>query len=135
MKDVSIKAVLLGFLVDVGATAIIVIVAVVAALFAKPGLFADEQALEAAFSSTGVLLAGLAVGLLCTMLGGFVAGSVAKKAHYLNSGLVGALGLLVGVAFVGQSPLWYDIVTFTAVIPAAVLGGHLAKGRRSAPSN
>ncbi|HAS53039.1 MAG: hypothetical protein A2X56_12055 [Nitrospirae bacterium GWC2_57_13] len=135
MKDISVKAVVLGFLADVGATAIVVVVLVVAAFFMYPEAYANEEQIEALFSTTGVLVFGLVIGLLCTMLGGFVAGSIAKKAHYLNSGLVGGLGVLLGVAFVGQSPLWYDVVTFITIIPAAMLGGHLAKGRHPAPLN
>lgn len=135
MKDVSIKAVILGFLAYVGASAIVIVVLVAAAFFMYPESLADEQQIDALFAATGVLVFGLVVGLLCTMLGGFVAGSIAKKAHYLNSGLVGGLSMLLGAAFVGQSPLWYDVVTFVTIIPAAMLGGHLAKGKGPAPSN
>lgn len=131
-RGFSPKAVLFGFLVDLGSTLVVsfVIGVVLGAILLARGATPDE--LNAQMGEPIVLIPSLVVGLACTVLGGFVAGRVAGHSEGLHGGLVGALGGLLVPAFMAQYPQWYNVACLVSVIPAGMLGGCLAATRRTA---
>lgn len=78
-------------------------------------------------SSTEFLIGSLILGTLSTSVSGYVAARMAKIVPYLNSAAIGVIGIVLGIFFAGNNPLWFDILGFASAIPAALLGGHLAK--------
>lgn len=69
------------------------------------------------------------IGTLTTILGGYVSASIAKKSAYINSGIIGFIGIIIGITslvFDEPNPLWFDIIGFITVVPAALLGGYFA---------
>jgi hypothetical protein len=88
-----------------------------------------EDAVAALDRSTGWLGLGLAGGLACTALGGYVAARFANHSEYANAFAVGVASLVFGEAvlilFAQAPPLWLRLAGDFAVIPAALLGGHL----------
>ena len=81
---------------------------------------------------------GALVGIACTALGGFVAGRVAKQDEILHAGFVGLLSLSLGalVELLSRSaggsgvPVWYQVFSYLAVVPAALAGGFLSSRRQ-----
>ena len=131
----SALAVALGFFVDIGATMIFgVALAIVGGVGLAAG-GADAQAIDAIVErSAGFQLIGLAGGLACTALGGYVAARFANHSEYANAFAVGLASLVFGeVMLLVQAqdyPLWLRLLGDALVIPAALVGGHLRMLRK-----
>lgn len=120
MNNLSIKGILLGLLVTI-------VIDIIGGIAAIP-LFASsmsEEALKALNEDTGALIWSLLIGTVSTIIGGFIAARFGKLAPYKNSAVVGVIGLIAGVLLEGGAPLWFNIIGFASVIPAALLGGYL----------
>jgi hypothetical protein len=95
-----------------------------------------DEALEALMASPEFLLASMAVGLLCTVLGAYV-GCRRAACFFIRHGVWVAVGsALVSVisqALAGaedpRPPLWMDIIGLTLMFPAGACGGLLAQWR------
>ena len=133
MRRVSLKGVILGLLTTVLLDGILSIVGatVVVRSTVHPGMTHDEAtaAVAALAVRPDILVGALIGGTLATIAGGYVTVRVAKRAPYLNAGVLGALGLLLGVPLAHNYPLWFNVVSFIVVPPAALLGGRLAVRR------
>ncbi len=129
MKDLSIKAIIIGLLVDIGGTfAFSFVVGIISvAVFLATGR--DVKELEAIATTQGFLIPSLIAGLLFTSLGGFVAAHIAKKAEMKNAFVLGILSLAFGLGTTVLMPDpatgWYDITGVLLIIPFALLGGYL----------
>ena len=88
-----------------------------------------NEAIAAVTHNRDFLLWSLILGTLSTIVAGYVAARIAKKEPYLNAGVVGVLGIAIGLIFSADYPLWFNVLGFLLVIPAALLGGHLARPR------
>jgi len=120
----SIKAVLIGTVADLVAT----FGAGVAVVIIFTALGNDSEQYLSKFESSLLLqIIVLSVGLLCVMLGGYVAGRTAKDAPVFNGFAVGVLAAIIGLFFMEGNPLWFNIASFLLVIPFGYLGGVLAK--------
>jgi len=119
MRGISIK----GIVIAIAAVLVVDIVAGIALTIA----LSKGQPEAALVVSTPFLLGSLIFGTLSTVLGGYIAARVAKAHHYINSAILGGLGLLVGLLAAGEYPLWFNAAGFFSVLPAALLGGQLAK--------
>jgi ABC-type glycerol-3-phosphate transport system permease component len=123
-------AVLLGLFVDIGGTMVFsVVAATVASILFVQGGVSPEDLGRALAESPLFQLVGLAGGLLCTVLGGYVAARFANRGEYATAFAVGLASLVFGEAmmlFSAQTTaLWLRLAGDLLVIPAAVLGGHL----------
>jgi hypothetical protein len=132
LEGIRPGAVLRGFLWDNGLT--IAIALVLASALLEQGLpNSSAEEIDAMFASTRFALLLLPLGLLCTVFGGYLAGSRAGLAHMKNALAVGfadiALGLLglVSPPSGPVPPLWLDLLGFGLVLPAAAAGGALAR--------
>lgn len=79
--------------------------------------------------NTNLLLGSVILGTFATIVGGYVAARLAKKEPLLNAGVIGVLGIILGVLLAENYPLWFNVLGFVSVLPAALLGGHLARSR------
>ncbi|WP_428380980.1 hypothetical protein [Nevskia ramosa] len=134
MAKVSIKGVLIGAIV----TLLLDLVAggaLVPMLGGGPllDLPQEEQAaaLDAFSMSAPYLTGAMIIGLLTTVFGGYIAARVAKREPYLNSSLLGVVGVLIGLALGADLPVWYNATALLLTIPASLLGGHFARGKAS----
>jgi hypothetical protein len=126
----ALGAVALGFAVDIVATTVVsTLLSVIAGAGPAAGDGAPGGAMPVTGNSAGWLVIGLAAGLACTALGGYVAARFANQSEYANAFAVGVASLVFGeavlIAFGGDLPLWLRLAGDLAVVPAAVLGGHL----------
>jgi len=123
-------AILLGLFVDIGGTMVFSIVAATVAsiLLVQSGVGPEDLG-GALAESTLFQIVGLAGGLTCTVLGGYVAARFANRGEYATAFAVGVASLVFGevmMLFSEQTTaLWLRLAGDFLVIPAAVLGGHL----------
>jgi hypothetical protein len=136
MSGLKLWPVVVGVLIDIAGSvgAGIAYFGALAAMQAARGGPVDESLLTLGVPQLGML--GI-VGLLFTATGGFVAAQMAKTRHLQHGIAVGIGSLLVGL--LGEltggnvdAPVWFDAISYLAVIPAAAFGGSLA-GRGAAP--
>jgi hypothetical protein len=114
LAGISIVAVGLGLLLDHLATLILV----------------DLLGSTAPAGPAGLLILA-ALGATCTVFGGYAAARVAGRLELEHAALVGVGGIVIGAVMapsVGAAmPLWYTTAAFLLVLPAALLGGQIAR--------
>jgi MFS family permease len=130
----SFKAVLTGGVVDVvGSTAIAFTMAVVVAMQTDlTSVPPSEQAralTEATQNGSGLHRAGLLLGGLFSIVGGYVAARVAKRGEILNGALSAAACLLLGIWTLATGaihlPLWQHLFFFALSPALGGFGGYL----------
>jgi hypothetical protein len=132
MQGISFKAVILG---TAAMFALDILIGIV--LF---GIFAEgltsgmtEQELDAVsadlIKNEAYLFWGAVLGTLTTIVGGYVAARVAGLLPYKNAFAFGVLGIVIGILLPGDFPLWFNILGFVIVLPAALFGAYIAKRR------
>ncbi len=125
------KAVLLGAATDLVGSAIAGVVLVVAfSLLARRAKAARKQALDRLGQSWPFLLISMVVGGGCTVLGGYVAGRIARHSFLKHALAAGGLSLALGILVFGSDDGPYSgVVAFFGYglhLPLALLGGWLA---------
>lgn len=131
MKAVSIKGVLVGGIVDLATTFILSlpfsIYVIMKVHLAHTPVDQIGAAVKAAtFESAPIYLGGLAVGMGCSVLGGYVAARLAKHHELLNGALASTLCGLLGIYSVASGGDPHPIVVqilLIAISPALSLGG------------
>lgn len=142
---IKIRPIVIGAVVDYVATYAVITLYLIVYFMKEPlekgGLPEEalQEALKEMISSQEGLLALLVIGALCTLLGGYVAGRLARAEEVKHGALVGAVSLIIGVLQTGMAgeasplPFWHELLGYVLAIPAGALGGSLAQGR-SRPS-
>lgn len=129
MKDFSPKAVVFGVLTDIGGSAVfggLVGLALGIALVTSDMSIDGVQGLQ---SSPWVLVPTFIIGITFTLLGGFVAGRVAKMRQVFHGGVTGVVSALIGLSLSFGGPVAFTVLSFVCAPPAAMLGGHLSRRR------
>lgn len=101
----------------------------------QPGISEAEAtaALREISQQPSYLLLGFVLGTSTTVIGGYVGARLAKRLPYLNAAAIGLAGIVLGAFLVSSdSPAWFVALAFAVNIPAALVGGHLAKRRLEA---
>ncbi|MBI4684424.1 MAG: hypothetical protein HY755_04410 [Nitrospirae bacterium] len=129
MKEISIKAVIIGLLVDIGGTFAFSFVFGILAALLLLATERDIKELETISETPGFLVPSLFVGLLFTSLGGYVAGRIAKQAEIKNAFALGMTSATLGVMFMiflpDAKPIWLDFAGLSLIIPFALIGGYV----------
>ena len=75
------------------------------------------------------LLTSLLLGTFSTVLGGYIAARIAKNLPLFNAFAVGVVGIAAAILLGGQSdsPWWFSAFGYISTIPAAIVGGWLAR--------
>ena len=132
-RGIDVKAVILGIAADLAAT-FVAMMAVITFLGIGEGVkdLPDEEArqlIDSVFKEPKYLLLGGLLGLLGTVVGGYVAAKFADAAPLLNAACVGLFGVVLGIFFIGDSPLWFAVIGVVLTLPAAIAGGILWRNR------
>lgn len=133
---ISIKAILIGILVDICGSTLVgfvfgFILAVVLITQGVPRIDAQTQ-VNSIIQNPSFLVGGLFMGLGFTFLGAFVAAHIAKTAEFIHAGSVGAIICLLSLLFPSRPlPVWYSRVGFLLTVPVAILAGYLAKNKNN----
>lgn len=131
MKNISLKGIILGTLATIVLDilgGIVLMMIFFAPVGGGPGEKMDTASAVAAMGA-GFLISYLIFSTATTVVGGYIAAGVAQRSAYLNSGIIGVIGILLGVFFCGDYPAWFSVLGFASVMPAALLGGYLADCR------
>lgn len=137
MQGISIRAVILASLAVLGVD--IVSSVLLTQMFGGPGLgsgMSEEQirsAYQVLLQDARYLMLGMILGTASTVLGGYLAARLAGSVPYFNAAAFGVLALLISSIGAGELPAWFKIMGLLLTLPAALLGGHLAKLRMSKP--
>lgn len=135
MKGINIKGVIVANVVvvalDFAVGAVMGVVMLLPQLRAGMNESEIMALADSITTSTPTLVSSLIIGTATTMLGGYVAASMAKSNRYLNAGTVGAAGVLLGFCFLRYYPLWFNISGMLMAFPAALAGGHLAREKEN----
>jgi hypothetical protein len=133
MHNISVRAVVLASLAVFGIDIISGFLLIT--LFGGPTFgsgMSDEQmrnALQVLFQDARYLTFALICGTISTVIGGYLAARLARAVPYFNALAFGVLGLTVSMLTSGDLPIWFKVMGYGLTLPAALLGGHLAKLR------
>jgi MFS family permease len=128
LKEVSIRAVITGLIVDIGGTFLFFFVFSIIGgiLLTSSGRDVDELK-DFAETSPFIVVSSFA-GLLFSALGGYVSARIAGRAEVRNALATGVLSFLVGLVLIFGSPIsqrsWPELLSLILIIPCALLGGY-----------
>ncbi len=119
----SVLAIAAGFVV----WSVIWVSAAAVAQAITPDSFRSDGAVQ----SAGLLLAFLAVAVVCSLAAGCTTATVSRDAAQRNVMILALILLAVGIAVEisgwALTPLWYHVTFWLLLVPATVAGGKLAR--------
>ena len=135
LTGLKIRPILIGVAVDYVATYAMTYAWIL--FFVSRRLSAQGDAIEEAIknylaSSEGLLI-GFAIGALCTVLGGYIAGRQARQMETKHGAFVGVGSLVLSALEQSVTevdappPQWYMALAVLAAVPAGALGGYIAE--------
>ncbi|MET0349321.1 MAG: hypothetical protein ABW067_06010 [Rhizobacter sp.] len=136
MRGVNIKAITIGALV----TAVLILLIAIGFLFWHgSALFAEELSddessavIAALFQRTDVLVVTTLLGAATNTIGAYVTARIARNAPMLNVVVYAALSVAAGVLFFDADlPVWFNVLSFAVIVPAAYAGARLADRKTS----
>jgi hypothetical protein len=139
MQNISVRAVILATLAVLGID--IMSGMLLTQMFGGPGWDTElskeeiQRAYQVLMQDVRYLALGLLLGTASTVLGGYLAARLARSMPYYNALAFGVLGILISMIGAGDLPAWVKILGLGLSIPAAVLGGHIAKLQMSRPAS
>jgi len=124
IQQLRFKAIVSGFVIDTFGTVAIAF-AIIAAMGAA-GFPKDE--INVRMHGFSGLMLMMIIGLACTFIGGYFAGRIAGQAEVLHGGVIAGIGLVLGLFLREPNlPLWYEVVSFAALMPVGMAGGYFAR--------
>lgn len=128
------KAVLLGALTDLGGSAIAgIVLVVIFTIWFAPGDGEAQEMLDQLARSWPFLMVSMVVGGCFTVLGGYVAGRIARHSFLKHAVVAGALSLVLGILLFRADEGPYSgvvaLLGYGLHLPLALLGGWLASQR------
>jgi MFS family permease len=139
----SLAAITVGGIVDIVATfaAAIPLMVYAAVQSGMSSLPQEEQAdaiVQAMEASSGLQTAGWALGVLASVLGGYVAARIARRDEVVHGALSAFLCIALGVyalaSDTGNTHVWQHVAGFVLSPALGALGGYLRQ-RRTNPSD
>lgn len=126
----NVLAIILGAMIDLFATTIGgVLLGLAFAMIAGAGGMTPEQMQAQMADSDFYRVTASALGLACSVLGGYVCARFANQNEYANALAVGAVGVVMGELLSGGAgDMWLHLLG-AATIPAALLGAHIKMRR------
>src|SRR5690242_162348 len=127
-------AVVIGAAADLGASTLTGIVLVV--IVSLGSQYGSMQEMMARLNSDWTfLLISMLVGGACTVLGGYVAGRIARHSFFTHALAAGLLSLIIGILLFGADEGPYAgivaLLGYGSHLPLAALGGRLAARREA----
>lgn len=133
MPRISFHALITAFSTEVLAD--MLIARLLFAMFAGDQLVPDmsEQALLAVantvYETTTYLPIMFMFGTLTTVAGAYLAARIAKRIPYYHGLAMGIIGLVFGLVFWSDEPIWLDYLGMVLTVPVSLFGAHLARKR------
>jgi hypothetical protein len=127
LKSVDIKALAIAIVATLSLDLLLTVALTSAVLGPKAAFDLQAADADALLANQTFLFWSLVLGTLSTVVGGFLAARFARALPYYHSLIYGIFGLVFSVLTSEGLPRWYNAVGFTVLIPAALVGGYLAK--------
>lgn len=129
----NFKAIFLGFAADFLSSQVfgIAVTIPLAAALAARGLNAQQIEREITVLPAALVFLFL-IGLMSTVIGGFVAAHIAQRdemKHAAGTGALSTLSAALVILALQQFPLWYNALSLLLVMPCALLGGYICAKR------
>src|SRR4030042_3054503 len=127
----SLKAVIIGLLVDIiGTTIIGVLIGIIAGIIIATSVVSPEEIGEKFSNFTVFKIVLLLNGLFFSAFGGYLAARIAKISELKHSFITGVLSVLTGILFLLIMPEmttldWSQIASLLLTIPFALIGGYV----------
>ena len=126
-KGSPVKAVLFGVLADIGSTLVagLMIGVVYGIILASAGVPMEQ--LEQAMQYSPIGLISLLVGLLCSVLGGYVCARIANHNEYRLAAITGFISMMIGLLFFADDAIKLGESIFLSGLSfvMVVVGAHL----------
>lgn len=133
MRGISLKAIAIALIATFALDIVsgIALTAILGGESLAPEMTEQQtaDAIVALTTTRAFLTWSFVLGTLSTVVGGYIAVRIAKTVPYLNALAFGVLGIVFGALMAEGLPLWFNVLGFALVLPAALLGGHIAKRR------
>lgn len=144
----NLLAVVLGALADIGLTYVLTRVVIIAVILSvvhngrvvDPGEVVEEM--QEIWTAPLTVTCLIILGTMCTVMGGYISASLARRDYLQHSFTTGLLVLLYGfyTAFQPRAaqdpdPEWFQAFCHLTPIPAAMLGGWLRRPRPIRPKD
>ncbi len=130
MRRISFKGIIIGAVVSVVIVTIGVLILATVNInkLAQKGLSNQQitEQLKSHAYDNDMLFIIFVICTIATVLGGYTAARIAKTSIYYNSGLLGIIGIILGLFFIGQNPIWFDALGLLTIVPVSLFGGYLA---------
>jgi hypothetical protein len=99
-----------------------------------PGMSDEELTKVAAtvFDTTNYLPWMFMFGMTTTVAGAYLAARLAKRIPYYHGLAMGIIGVVFGLFFWQEDPIWLDYLGMILTIPLSLFGSHLARQRMQA---
>ena len=137
MNRISIKAVVIAFIAELGVSMVIgtLLIMVLGRGMLSPDLSEEEltKITETILGGSDYLLWSLVFSAATTIGGGYLAARIAREFPYYNGLAIGVVGIVFGALFWAQYPWWLSVIDVLITIPASIYGAHVAKRHMSAP--
>ncbi len=135
MSGISVKAVVIGFLIDFGGGLIAAFVYFVIYVVLLLAQGVPQAAIEGRImADKSHFVATMIMGFGFTAAGSYIAARIARTRELMHAGIVGFMGIVTGLVLVSTAdtsrwPSWYIPVSFSLTLPVAVLSGYIAQRR------
>jgi hypothetical protein len=140
----SASAIFFGAFVDIVAT---LVASTLLVLWLVPDVGAQDEdhareVLAQLYGSRAYVVANLAIGAACTVLGAFAGARRAGQLHVRHGGWIAVTSTALGVLLslfdppardAATAPLWAEVVAWLLILPAGVGGGALAAALSRGP--
>ena len=129
-KGWSVKAVCLGSLIAIGGSMIVGILVMAVAGVSQAAGGASPDEIGARMMSFDMLALQASIGTGFSLLGGYVAARISKAREVQHAVASGIPCVLLGLALGrGSLPVWFWVLCYALLFPAAALGGVWARSR------
>lgn len=127
MKDLNLRAIIIGCLVNGGVTKLLanLLGMVLGVIFVARNPTSTPLGSALASDAPLLLLRSLGLAVVGAGSGGFIAATLAPRKPIWNAIAVGVLAIFVVVLFMRWLPVWYSILSLPTTVGAAALGGWL----------
>jgi len=131
LPRIDFKAVAIAFVAELGADAIIqnIVFFVFAQDYLADGISQQrlDQVQDTILKTTSFRPCIFVLGMITTVLGGYLAARLARRIPYYHGLAMGTVGIVFSLALWNKDAVWYDYVGLLLTIPASIFGAHFAR--------
>lgn len=136
MRRLSIHALITAFSTELLVDLLVgrVVFGMFAGSLLVPDMSDEEMAgvVKTVFDTTHYLPWMFMFGMTTTVAGAYLAARLARRIPYYHGLAMGVIGVVFGLFFWSEDPIWLDYLGVILTIPLSLFGSHLARNRMQA---